>query len=253
VSLPEFGRAVTFGFCSVVMALSLVMTKSRSALIALAAGSLLGLWVVVRRQRSLAARAAVVGVFLVVVGGAGAWAGVDTLADKALNTDTPNDSFGGRLGAWRDTRRIIADFRWTGTGFNTYGTAMTIYQTGRRDVHFQEAHNDYLQLAAEGGLLVGIPILATLAIFVRDVRRRFRESPREGNTYWLRVGAVVGLVSIGLQSLLDFSLQMPGNAALWAVLAAIAVHRSPNLRRARDPRHALDHDDHRSGNTLGAI
>jgi hypothetical protein len=67
------------------------------------------------------------------------------------------------------------------------------------------------------------------------------------------VGAVVGLVSIGLQSLLDFSLQMPGNAALWAVLAAIAVHRSPNLRRARDPRHALNHDDHRSGNTLGAI
>jgi hypothetical protein len=88
-----------------------------------------------------------------------------------------------------------------------------------------------LQLAAEGGLLIGIPILATLAIFARQIRRRFVEAPKEGTTYWLRVGAVIGLLSIGLQSLLDFSLQMPGNAALFAVLAAIAVHQSPNLRR----------------------
>ena len=28
-----------------------------------------------------------------------------------------------------------------------------------------EAHNDYLQLAAEGGLLVGVPIVLTLVIF----------------------------------------------------------------------------------------
>jgi hypothetical protein len=44
------------------------------------------------------------------------------------------------------------------------------------------------------------------------------------------VGAVIGLVAIGLQSIFEFSLQMPGNAALFAVLAAIALHRSPNLR-----------------------
>jgi hypothetical protein len=231
VSLPDFGRALTFGFSSVVMGLALTMTKSRSALAALAAGSLLALWIVLRRQPSMAARAVVVVSFLVVLGGAGAWAGLDTLVEKVAADSATNDSFGGRIRAWRDTRRIIADFPLTGTGFNTYGTAMTVYQTGQRDVHFQEAHNDYLQVAAEGGLLVGIPILATIWIFVRDVRRRFKEAPKEGRTYWLRVGALLGLVSIGLQSLMDFSLQMPGNAALCAVLAAIAVHQSPNLRQ----------------------
>jgi O-antigen ligase len=259
VRLPEFGQAVTFGFSSVVMGLSLAMTKSRSALAALAAGSLLALWIVLRRQRSMAARAAVTGALLIVVGGAAAWAGLDTLASKASADSATNDSLRGRLRAWRDTARIITDFPLTGTGFNTYGIAMTVYQTGPRDVHFQEAHNDYLQLAAEGGLLVGLPILTTLAIFVGAVRRRFREAPREGTTYWLRVGAVIGLVSIALQSLMDFSLQMPGNAALCAVLAAIAIHRSPKLRRKKTPKQPdtlsviPGQADQPSGNTAGAI
>src|SRR6185503_19565916 len=99
------------------------------------------------------------------------------------------------------------------------------FQTGDKRLHFQEAHNDYLQLAAEGGLLVGIPILVTLGLFVREVRRRFREAPKSGTTYYLRVGAVAGLLSIALQSLLEFSLQMPGNAALFTLLAAVALHR----------------------------
>jgi O-antigen ligase len=106
---------------------------------------------------------------------------------------------------------------------------MLLYQTSSRALHFQEAHNDYLQIASEGGVLVGIPVIVALVVFVGDIRRRFREAPKEGTTYWLRVGAAIGLISIALQSLVEFSLQMPGNAALFVVLAAIALHRSPHL------------------------
>lgn len=128
-----------------------------------------------------------------------------------------------------DSVEIVRNFPLTGSGLDTYGTAMMVYQTGNRALHFQEAHNDYLQVAAEGGLLMGVPVLLTIGIFVRDVRRRFREAPKQGTTYCLRVGALVGLISIGWQSLVEFSLQMPGNAAFFAVLAAIALHQSPNL------------------------
>jgi O-antigen ligase len=107
---------------------------------------------------------------------------------------------------------------------------MMVYQTGEKRLHYQEAHNEYLQIAVEGGLLIGVPALIAIGVFIRDVRRRFREAPKRGTTYWLRVGAAVGLVSIALQSLVEFSLQMPGNAALFAAVAAVALHRSPNLR-----------------------
>jgi hypothetical protein len=49
------------------------------------------------------------------------------------------------------------------------------------------------------------------------------------------VGAVVGLAAIGVQSLFEFSLQLPGNAVLFAALVAIALHRSPNLRLRMEP------------------
>lgn len=89
-----------------------------------------------------------------------------------------------------------------------------------------EAHNDFLQLAAEGGLLLTIPALLCAGAFIAAVRRRFNEETSV-RTYWLRVGAVTGLTAIALQETVDFSLQMPGNAALFAVLCAIALHSMP--------------------------
>jgi hypothetical protein len=41
------------------------------------------------------------------------------------------------------------------------------------------------------------------------------------------VGATTGLVAIALQSLVEFSLQMPGNAVMAATLIAIALHEAP--------------------------
>jgi O-antigen ligase len=230
LGLPQFGLMLTLGFASLVMGLSLVLTRSRSGLAALAVGSVLALWVTLKRQQSLAARLVAVVAFVGLLGGAVAWAGLDAIVGKALATNPTTHSLGGRIGAWTDTLQIIRDFPLTGSGWNTYGTAMTVYQTTKRSIHFQEAHNDYLQIAAEGGVLVGLPVIVVLGIFAVGVTRRFREGPKDGTTFWLRVGAVIGIVSIALQSLVEFSLQMPGNAALFAVMAAIALHQSPNLR-----------------------
>jgi O-antigen ligase len=234
VNSPHFSALMIYGLAAAVMGVSLAMTRSRSGITALAIASILMAWVVLRRQKGAGAKVAVFASFLAVMIGTAAWAGLDTVTEKFVISGDGQGlgAQSGRVAAWKDTIRIIRDFPVTGTGFNTYGTAMTVYQSDGRERHFQEAHNDYLQIAAEGGLLVGLPALAAVVIFAWNVRRRFREAPKEGTTYWLRVGAVIGLVAIALQSIFEFSLQMPGNAALFAVLAAIALHRSPNLRTA---------------------
>jgi O-antigen ligase len=161
------------------------------------------------------------------------WAGVDPAAQRFARA--PAD-IGGRLGAWRDTVRIVRDFPVFGSGLNTYGTAMLLYQTGDRRMMYQEAHNDYLQLAAEGGLLLGIPATIAAAVVVREIRRRFRERRDDGMRRGIRIGAVAALAGIAVQSLADFSLQMPGNAAFFAVVAAIAVHRPRSPEGARAAR-----------------
>ena len=234
LSSPEFGLALAIGAACLVMGLSLLMTGSRSGLAAFVIGSMLTAGILSRRQASRPTKAAVTASVLALLLGAVMWSGLDAIVDKFTQSEGPK-SLVSRVGAWKDTVQIIRHFPLTGAGLDTYGTAMILYQTQNRLVHFQEAHNDYLQLAAEGGLLVGIPALATLTVFVRAVRRRFREAPKAGSTYCLRIGAVAGLISIALQSLVDFSLQMPANAALCAVLAAIAAHQSPSLAVLRRP------------------
>ena len=236
LSTRQAAGALLMTFAAGVMSLALLMSQSRSGLAGCATSVLIFAWVLVPRQATargrFAAAALVGGLFI----GAMAWAGIDMIAGRLSSAMQDVSSPMGRLQAWSDTSRIIADFPLTGTGLNTYGTAMLQYQTGDRRLQFQEAHNDYLQLMAEGGLLVAIPAAIALGVVVRDMRRRFREAPRNGTTYWLRVGAVAALVSIAVQSLFEFSLQMPGNAALFAVIAAIALHRSPNLRRVSSDR-----------------
>jgi O-antigen ligase len=229
LSSPAGARVLLLIFATLVMALSLLMTGSRSGMAAFVISMAILTGCVVRRQSTMPARVVTASLVVVIVVGAFAWTGLDRITRRVSSLSGDIGSLGGRTQAWADTIQIVRDFPVTGAGLNAYGPAMMVYQTSELRLHFKEAHNEYLQLAAEGGLLVGIPIVATLAIFVREIRRRFREAPRDGTTYWLRVGSVVGLIAIGLQSLVDFSLQMPGNAALFAVIAAIALHRSPNL------------------------
>lgn len=139
-----------------------------------------------------------------------------------------------RQQVWQDTWRIANDFWLAGSGFNTYGAAMLHYQTVKDGFRYVEAHNDYLQLAAEGGLLVGLPILVLAGVLIAKVWRRFAAGDDDARTYWVRIGAVTGILAIALQSVVDFTLQMPGAAVMFTTLVAIAIHHPPARVISRD-------------------
>ena len=227
-------RLILLAFAILLMSLSLAMTMSRSGIIAFAVALMLTTWVVARSEAP-ASKRVLASVAVLGLGIAGtAWAGVDALVTRFLLLR--GSELGGRLAVWRDAARIVRDFAVTGTGLNTYGTATRVYQTTRADVHYMEAHNDYLQLAVEGGILVAVPVAIVLALLVREVRRRFAERMDDPINYWIRVGAVTGLVAIAGQELVEFSLQMPGNAALFAVLCAMAIRHGEGRGRAASSR-----------------
>jgi hypothetical protein len=72
---------------------------------------------------------------------------------------------------------------------------------------------------------VCLPAIGVAAVFVAGVRRRLTSTDDDEMTFWLRRGAVAGLLAAAAQSCVEFSLQMPGNAVLFVVLAAMALHR----------------------------
>jgi O-antigen ligase len=229
VSSPEASRLLLSAAGAVIMALSLVMTMSRSGMAALALAIVITGASVMWRQRTLTRRAVAVGYLLLLVIVVVGWAGADAIASQFARADW--SELNGRRGPWADAIDIAARFPLVGTGLNTYGTASLFYQRHDLAHYLSQAHNDYLQLAAEGGLLLTIPAALIIVAFIVAVRRRFVEETSL-RTYWLRVGAVTGLTAIALQETVDFSLQMPGNAALFAVVCAIALHRAPARLRA---------------------
>ena len=228
LSSPEGGRAQLMAVAVAVMGLSLLMTQSRSGLGGMVVAMGLAAVVAGRRRASTRARLAVAGGIAALMVGLVAWGGAD-VATRAGGSGLTEL----RPRIWRDTLAVIRDFPLTGTGLNTFGAAMRSYQTWTRDLQVREAHNDYLQIAAEGGLLLAVPAALALAALARAIWRRFRAGSDDTVTGWVRVGATTGLVAIALQSLVEFSLQMPGNAAFAAVLMAVALHEPPPRQHRR--------------------
>ena len=232
MSSPEANRLILLGAAAMVMALSLVVTMSRSGISALALALVLTGWLVARNLKGRSRRAAGAAYIVFLVVTLVAWVGADAIVARFSEANW--DEFNDRRGAWIDAIGVSSAFRLAGTGVNTYETAARFYQRHDLQHFYGESHNDYLELLAEGGLLVGIPIAICLIALAFEIRRRMKEDP-PSTTWWLRRGAVTGLVAIGLQETVDFSLQMPGNAVLFVVLCAIALHRPHHHRANSEP------------------
>jgi O-antigen ligase len=232
---PAASRMVLLAAAAALMALSLVMTMSRAGIAAFMLATTATSLVVLRRQRTKARKTVVLAYLATVVVAAFAWVGTDAIVMQFASADW--SEINGRRGLWSDALAIASRFPLTGTGLNTYGAATLFYQEHDLALHYNEAHNDYLQLLAEGGALLMVPALLCAGVFVHLVRSRFRDE-RSTTSYWLRVGAVTGIAAIALQETVEFSLQMPGNAALFSVLCGMAIHRAPRRERPARSAHA---------------
>lgn len=145
------------------------------------------------------------------------------------------ESFGdtaalGRQTIWRESLPVIRDFWLTGSGAGTYGDAMTLYQQSRvwvgamqRWAHFNNAHSHYVQVASEGGLLVGIPVLLVLVLTAKLGLGAVRAD--KGEMFWVRVGAAAGLAGLATQSIWEVALIMPANAVLAGVVGGLLLYR----------------------------
>lgn len=220
----EASRFLLVSFCALLMGMALALTGSRSGIASFAIALLTFGYFTVKYFKARRARLLFVAYLAVILIGAVGWAGTDLAIGRFAQVRVDSS---GRWMAWQDTLRIFGDFPWFGTGLGTYGQAMLVYQTASRPRIYVQAHNEYLQLLAEGGLAVAVPALVVAALIVLGIRRRLAAGTDDPLTYWVRAGAVAGLVGIAAQSIVDFSLQIPGNTVLFVMLLAIALHRGP--------------------------
>jgi O-antigen ligase len=135
-----------------------------------------------------------------------------------------------------DSLRMWRDHPVLGVGLGNFETAYPRYQSFPSDLWIDHAHNDYVEAAAETGLVGALLILSALALFFHLAFRDWGR-PLRSRAGWIRLGAAIGCCGMLVHSLGDFNLHIPANAAWFAVLAGIATTARDS---ARDSAAAVD-------------
>ncbi|WP_432821433.1 O-antigen ligase family protein [Trichloromonas sp.] len=137
-----------------------------------------------------------------------------------------------RLVLWAGALLMFRDHPWLGVGLDNYKYQLPQYQLAAHDllrvVEYEAlghnacwAHNEYLQLVAEGGLPALVALTAMVALFLVSLRRSLR---RQGGAAEPRMFFChLFLLPFLLQSLFEWPLRYPPLGALFLAFAGILL------------------------------
>ena len=198
------------------MTAALFMTFSRGGIIAFVVSSLFFARITWRR-RTLRSKTALLAILAAVIFAAVVLAAWDRLEERFAELEEDRIS---RLSVWQDSLGIVRDYPALGAGLGTFESAYMRYQATMPRLLFDHAHNDYVELVTDTGI-VGLLLGVGMAlVFVRMAFRRWR---RKHGMFGKCIGAggLASFMAIATHSFTDFNLHIPANALLFAVISAI--------------------------------
>ncbi len=235
------GRLI-YGFATALMGTSIAISQSRGGIISLACELI---FIALMSKRVLNAsrpqrgnrsegtirtgrRFAAVGIVAVLIlSGTVWWLGLAPIAERFgqiiddVSGSNANENYS-RAGMWRDTLALVRANAVTGTGIGAFETVYPQYGQSDGTLRVDYAHNDYLQVLADSGIVGGIIALSFIVLIGFAMARATRS--RDPFACGLALGLSAGILGLLVHSLFDFNLQIPSNALLFLVLAGVLAH-----------------------------
>lgn len=204
-SKDESGNpAILLGFGLLVVAASLFISLCRGGIIAFSL-SLVFFFCLLAwkegRYSSLFFVGLVVAVILSV-----SWFGWEPIVarfDEIVNGSGQIDI--GRFIIWEDSWPIIKDFWLTGSGFGSFITIFPLYRTFPGEEIYDHAHNDYVELLTDGGI-VGFLLVAWFVVEVVRHGLRMLRRRRDRYAVLLSIAALTGIFALLIHSISDFNM-----------------------------------------------
>jgi O-antigen ligase len=249
----ERDRLPLYAFFSLIMAAALVMTNSRGGMISLAAEVLFlvviaaavgrrrgseepGTTDLRARVRAMAKRIAFGFALLATLFLFALYSGGEEAISRLVGTVNAADPTTGRAHFWKGTLEIIKDHPVLGTGLGSFSAVYPRYDTANGAYRLEQAHNDYLQILSDGGVIGALLGLVFVVVLLRKgfARLESQDKFRRG----VALGALTGCVGVLVHSFFDFTLHTTANGLLFLLLAALAtmngrVEEAAQKRRRR--------------------
>lgn len=205
------------------MGTSMLLSGSRGGLIALIAEILL-LVIITTRSRGTKGIILKGGLSILLllsaVGGA-IFVGGDTSLTRFAESATSDDITSSRRQIWTNTVNLIGDSLPLGAGIGAYAQAYTKVDSASGFERVEQAHNDYLQVVADAGV-VGF-VLGGLFLFW-FFREGLRNSKTENRSRrGIAAGAFAGCFAILVHSAFDFVLHITAISVMFLAVLAILI------------------------------
>jgi O-antigen ligase len=245
----EADRRLLYGFAAGLMGIALIMTNSRGGLVSLVAEIVFLISLTEFRARKegdateersglrpVAIRLGLAfALLLAIVFGSLLYGGEESLS-RFFGTVNSQDPTTGRAHFWSVTLEIIRDHPLLGAGLGAYSLAYTRYDTRGGQFRVEQAHNDYLQILSDAGIVgAALGLAFIIALFrLGFIRRQSRDPFRRAAA----TGGMTGCFAVLVHSFFDFTLHTTANALLFLLLAALAtvngrVEEAPKKKKRR--------------------
>src|SRR5579864_2306985 len=163
------------------------------------------------------------------------WLGVRQILERFSSMQSLEVTVGKRASMRQDTWHIFRAHPWTGTGLGTLPVVFPAYETLYDGKIVNHAHNDYLEMLADTGVLGGLCCASFLGVlFVVSLKQLLVTDNSFAAA--LHLSGLVACCGFLVHSLVDFNLHMPANALLFflmTLLATAQIPRSAAKRRSR--------------------
>ncbi|MCA1623253.1 MAG: O-antigen ligase family protein [Acidobacteria bacterium] len=148
--------------------------------------------------------------------------GGDSSLLRGIGLQNPDDVSNGRTHFWQIALKIFFDHPILGAGLDSFGVAFTRYDTWNGIYRVEQAHNDYLQILADGGI-AGFTCVAAFIFLL--FKKGFKTVSNATDSFQrnVAIGAMAGCFGILIHSFFDFPLRTTSNAFFFLTLAAVAT------------------------------
>jgi O-antigen ligase len=220
-----------YAVAAIMMGLATILTLSRGGTISLLAEMIFIAAVSLSLDREHSSRrrqhrppssligVTAVGLILTAIVSGILWIGAEPVVSRFASNQTFYEARGS---IWQDTWLLIRANPLLGTGLGAYETALPKFglDAGRNGL-IAQAHNDYLQVLADSGIVGGLLLIWFLFALGQGIAGAL--SLRDPLLAGVGLGCGAGAVGMLVHSFFDFNLQLPSHGLLFLCLSTIAT------------------------------